>query len=203
MQRGGHRLGAVHAHPRGSWGGPHRGGARAARTGDLLTKRMTVLGSSGNDTRSAFESMSSAGSGMTRQRQHAFTDVANRPLVHSGVAVAQPSAKPLGLYGSPEQHEQGFNFTTGLGAGGGWPYAFQPRLPSSTKLHRNELVTLFVCFCRAATQQLWTETGARHYTVRRLGISSTLCAPSRVTWAATHVPSLARAARLCTSPPSR
>lgn len=126
-----------------------------------------------------------------------------RALLHSSIVVAEPQAKRLRVYASPEQHEQGFIFTTGLGAGGGWPYASQLRLPSSTKLHRNERVTLFVCFCRAATQQLWTETDARHYTVRRPGIGSTLCAPSRVTWAATHVPSLARAARLCTLLPSR
>ena len=56
------------------------------------------------------------------------------------MVVAEPQANRLRVYASPEQHEQGFIFTTGLGAGGGWRCAPQSRLSSSTKLHRNERV---------------------------------------------------------------
>jgi Ankyrin repeats (3 copies) len=63
-----------------------------------------------------------------------------RALEYSSVVVAQPQAKRLRLYGFPEQHEQGCIFTTGPGAGGGWPCAPQPRLPVSAKSHRTERV---------------------------------------------------------------
>jgi Ankyrin repeats (3 copies) len=103
----------------------------------LLAQRMTLSGSDGLSKRLGLCHL------LVLLRQHMPTCIqqrGERALEYISLVVAQPQAKRLRLYGFPEQHEQGFIFTTGLGAGGGWPCAPKLRLPVSAKSHGTERV---------------------------------------------------------------